>query len=52
MFFDLKVTPSEEADKAASDFTASIASRYTLSTRNITFSDVNQDLPGFESAKS
>jgi hypothetical protein len=33
-----------EADKAARDFTASIASEYRLSTRKVTLSDVNTDL--------
>jgi hypothetical protein len=49
MLFDLKITPGEEADKTASDFTASIASIYRLSTRKITFSDLNQDSPALES---
>jgi hypothetical protein len=35
-----------EADKAARDFTASVASAYRLSTSKITISEVNSDLPG------
>jgi hypothetical protein len=38
----------EEADKAARDFTASIVSAYRLSTRTLTASDQNNDLPGPE----
>jgi hypothetical protein len=37
-----------EAHKAAPDFTASIASAYRLSTRKVTLSDVNTDLPGLD----
>jgi hypothetical protein len=39
----------KEADKAARDFTASIASAYRLSTSKITLSDLNKDLTGLES---
>jgi hypothetical protein len=35
-----------EADKAAREFAASIASAYRLSTSKITLSDLNSDLPG------
>jgi hypothetical protein len=35
-----------EADKAAHDFTASIASAYRLSTSKITLSELNSNLPG------
>jgi hypothetical protein len=38
-----------EADKAARDFTASIASACRLSTRKITLLDLSKDLPGLES---
>jgi hypothetical protein len=38
-----------EANKAARDFTASIASAYRLSTNRITVSDLNKDLPGLYS---
>jgi hypothetical protein len=38
-----------EADKAARDFTASIALAYRLSTRKIMISDLNKNLPGLES---
>jgi hypothetical protein len=34
-----------EADKAASDFTASVASAYRLSISKVTLSDINNDLP-------
>jgi hypothetical protein len=34
-----------EAGKAARDFTASVASAYRLSTRKITLSKCNDDLP-------
>jgi hypothetical protein len=37
-----------EADKAARDFSASIASAYRLSTRKITFLDLNSDLPSLD----
>jgi hypothetical protein len=37
-----------EVDKAAQDFTASIASAYRLSTSKITFSVINNDLPGLD----
>jgi hypothetical protein len=37
-----------EADKAARDFTASIASAYRLSTNKITLSDINNDIPGLD----
>jgi hypothetical protein len=39
----------EEADKAACNFTASVASVYRLSTRKITRSYLNKDLPGVKS---
>jgi hypothetical protein len=37
-----------EADKAARDFTASVASAYRLSTSKHTLSDLNRDLPGLD----
>jgi hypothetical protein len=37
-----------EADKAARDFSASIASAYRLSTCKITLLDLNNDLPGLD----
>jgi hypothetical protein len=39
----------EEADKEACDFTASIALAYRLLTSEMTFSELNKDLPGLES---
>jgi hypothetical protein len=37
-----------EADKAARDFTASIASAYRLTTSKVTLSDINNDIPGLD----
>jgi hypothetical protein len=37
-----------EADKAASEFIASIASAYRLSTSKVKISEVNTDLPGLD----
>jgi hypothetical protein len=34
----------EEADKAARDFTASIASAYRIATKKITLSDINKNI--------
>jgi hypothetical protein len=45
------INSGEEADKAACDFTASIALAYRLSTGRIKLSDLNKDLLGLESAK-
>jgi hypothetical protein len=45
----IQINLGEEADKAACDFIASVASAYRLSTRKITLSDLNNDLPGLES---
>jgi hypothetical protein len=42
----IEINSGVKADKAASDFTASIASAYRLSTNKITLSDINNDLPG------
>jgi hypothetical protein len=36
-----------EADKAARDFTASVASAYRMNSK-ITLSDINNDLPGVD----
>jgi hypothetical protein len=41
----VEINSSVEADKAARDFTASIASARRLSTRKITLLDINNDLP-------
>jgi hypothetical protein len=38
----------EEANKAACNFTASIASAYRLSSSKITLSDLNKEIPGME----
>jgi hypothetical protein len=43
-----KINLEEEANKAAHDFTVSIASVYRLSTSKITLSDLNKDIPGSE----
>jgi hypothetical protein len=42
----LEINSGVQADKAARDFTASVASVYRLSTRKIILSDINDDLPG------
>jgi hypothetical protein len=39
----------DEANKAAREFNASIASAYRLSTGQIRLSDLNKDLPGLKS---
>jgi hypothetical protein len=39
---------SGRSDKAARDFTASVASAYKLATGKVTLSDINKDLPGLE----
>jgi hypothetical protein len=44
----IAVLSGVEADKAARDFTASIASAYRLSTSKVTLSDINNDLPGLD----
>jgi hypothetical protein len=44
----LEINSGVEADKAARDFTASIASAYRLSTSKITLSDMNNDIPGLD----
>jgi hypothetical protein len=43
-----QINSEVEADKAARDFTASIASAYRLATSNFTLSDMNSDLPGLD----
>jgi hypothetical protein len=42
----VEINSRVEADKAARDFTASIASAYTLSTSKIALSDINNDFLG------
>jgi hypothetical protein len=44
----VKIKSGVEADKAASDFAASVASAYRLSTCKVTLSDINNDLPGLD----
>jgi hypothetical protein len=41
----IEINSGVEADKAARDCTASDASAYRLATSNVTFSDINNDLP-------
>jgi hypothetical protein len=45
----IQINSGEEADKVGRDFAASIALTYKLSTRKVTLSDLNKDLPGLES---
>jgi hypothetical protein len=42
----IEINSGVEADKAARNFTASIASAYRLSTSKVTLSDINNDIPG------
>jgi hypothetical protein len=44
----IEIKSGLEADKAARNFTASIASAYRLSTSKVTLSDMNNDLPGLD----
>jgi hypothetical protein len=44
----IKINSGVEADKAARDFTASIALAYTLATSKVTLSDINNDIPGLD----
>jgi hypothetical protein len=45
----IQIKSGEEANKEASDFAASIALAYRLSTSKITLLDLSKDLPGLES---
>jgi hypothetical protein len=45
----IQIKSGEEVDKAASDFTSSVASVYRLSTKKVTLLDLNKDLHGLES---
>jgi hypothetical protein len=45
----IQINSLVEANKAACNFTASVASAYRLSTRKITFLDFDKDLSGLES---
>jgi hypothetical protein len=42
------INSEEEADKAARDFTASIASAYRIATNKFTLSEINKNIPGLE----
>jgi hypothetical protein len=44
----IEIKSGTEADKAARDFTASIASAYKLSKSNVTLPDINNDFPGLD----
>jgi hypothetical protein len=44
----VEINSGVEADKAARDFTASIASARRLSTSKITLLDINNNLPGLD----
>jgi hypothetical protein len=44
----IEINSEVEADKAARDFTASIASAYGLSTSKVALSDINNYLPGLD----
>jgi hypothetical protein len=44
----IEIKSGVKADKAARDFTASVASAYRLSTSRLTVSDLNNDLPGLD----
>jgi hypothetical protein len=44
----IKINSEEEADKAARDFTASIASAYRIATSKITLTDINKNIHGPE----
>jgi hypothetical protein len=47
----IEIKSGVEADKAARNFSASIASAYRLSTSKITLLDLNNDLPGLDRLK-
>jgi hypothetical protein len=44
----IDINSGVEADKAARDFTASIASAYRLATSKVTLSDMNNDIPSLD----
>jgi hypothetical protein len=44
----IEIKSGLEADKAAREFSSSIASAYRLSTSKITLLDLNNDLPGLD----
>jgi hypothetical protein len=44
----IEINSGVEADKAARDFTASIASAYRLATSKVTLSVINNDIPGLD----
>jgi hypothetical protein len=43
-----EINSEVEADKAARNFTASVASAYRLVTSKITLLDINNDIPGLD----
>jgi hypothetical protein len=45
---EIQINSEKEADKAARDSTASIASAYRIATSKITLLDINKDIPGLE----
>jgi hypothetical protein len=45
---EIEINSGVEADKAARDFTTSVALAYRLSTSKVTLSDINSDLPGLD----
>jgi hypothetical protein len=44
----IEIKSGKEADEAARDFTASIATVYRLSTNKITLLDINDNVPGLD----
>jgi hypothetical protein len=44
----IEINSGVEADKAARNFTGSIASAYRLATSKVTLSDINNDIPGLD----
>jgi hypothetical protein len=49
MSFSIPIISKKNAEKAARDITAYTASVYRLSASKITFSDLNNDIPGMRS---
>jgi hypothetical protein len=44
----IEINTEVEANKAERDLRASVASPYMLSTSKVTFSDINNDIPGLD----
>jgi hypothetical protein len=44
----IEINSCVEADKAAHNFTASIASAYRMATSKVKISDINNDIPGLD----